>query len=230
MTETWMPIPDFDGLYEASILGRIRSVTRTDPIGRIRNGKVLSLCKKGNGYLYFTGTINGRRKNMYVHRAVMSAFCPTADSDKYEVDHIDCNKENNRLDNLEWVTSEENINRASNNGLLVNKDRSLSKDQVIDIYLDDRSQYEIAREYGICQTGISAIKRGKTYKDIARKGPICLGHLARGRHSPNRALTDEQALAIRSDHRPAKQVAEDYGCSTSVVYSIREGRSYKWVA
>lgn len=225
-----MPIPDFDGFYEASNLGRIRSVTRTDPMGRVRHGKILSLCRKGNGYMYFTGTVNGRRKNMHVHRAVMSAFCPLSCDKHYEVDHIDCDKQNNRLDNLEWVTPKENKDRASQNGLLISKDRALSPAQVVEICLDDRSQYEIARDYGICQTGISAIKRGKTYRDIARKAAPYQGNLARGKHSPNRALTDEQALAVKGDRRPAKQVAADYGCSVSTVYSIREGRSYKWVA
>ena len=227
MTEKWMPIPEFDGLYEASNLGRIRSVTRIDPIGRLRVGKILTPCKKGNGYLYFTGTVKGRRKNMHVHRAVMQAFRPVKNPDKLEIDHVDCNKENNSLGNLEWVTSSENIARASQKGLLKCKHRPLTESQVKDICSDDRSQCEIARDYGLSQTVVSLIKRGKTYKDVAR---TCTTNLGRGSHSPLRALTDEQALAIKNDRRTAKQVASDYGCSPALVYRIREGRAYKWVA
>lgn len=116
ITELWRDIP---GLihYQASSLGRIRSKDRIIP-HRTKGGvmahqkwpqKILKLKQMKSGYLFF---IPGyKQKNISVHRAVALAFIPNPDS-KREVNHINGNKKDNAVENLEWVTPKENMRHA----------------------------------------------------------------------------------------------------------------------
>lgn len=116
--ERWRPIPDFEGAYEVSDLGRVRSVTRTvyRPAGRRaassfkRCGKLISSDNIAH-YAMVNLSHNGRRHPRRVHALVTSAFlgpCP----DGAEVNHIDYDKRNNQLGNLEYVTHQENMRHA----------------------------------------------------------------------------------------------------------------------
>lgn len=108
--EVWKDIPGWEGLYQASNLGRIRSLDRRRTVKGTRacKGRVLSPNDLGNGYfgvhLYRYGS---PRRVTTVHRLVAEAFLPT-DPERGEVNHIDGDKSNNRLSNLEWVTRVEN--------------------------------------------------------------------------------------------------------------------------
>ena len=112
--EIWKEIPSTEGLYMASSLGNIKSLDRTyiDSIGRqtTKKGKILTLCKKKCGYLYVCIRLSDRKnKNVRVHRAVALTFIENKEN-KPVVNHIDGNKENNNITNLEWVTHRENNN------------------------------------------------------------------------------------------------------------------------
>lgn len=71
----------------------------------------------GHGYKYVALRCRGRTLNRYVHRLVAEAFIPNPDN-KPEVNHIDGNKDNNRWDNLEWVTPKENHKHGRETGLI----------------------------------------------------------------------------------------------------------------
>lgn len=112
MDEKWVSI--LDGLYEVSDLGRIR---RAMPGRKTWVGRELKAHLIPNGYMQILPTINGKNRNMYVHRLVAEAFigpCP----DGHEVNHIDTNKTNNRADNLEYVTRKGNVQHAIAHGLM----------------------------------------------------------------------------------------------------------------
>ena len=125
MTEMWKPIPGYEGLYEASNLGRIRSLDRkvTDKSGkrsRLFKGKILvpQLHSNYNKKKYLVALCkNGVQKEHILARLIAMAWV-----DGYEegltVDHIDGNCLNNRADNLEWVSWQENLTRGYNNGLM----------------------------------------------------------------------------------------------------------------
>ena len=103
--ETWKPIPGIFGIYDVSNMGAIRK----------RVGKKLRIVRcadNGNGYLYFTATHDGKRRNVYVHRAVASAFLENPMNYGY-VNHIDYDKRNNSVVNLEWCTQRDNILHSS---------------------------------------------------------------------------------------------------------------------
>lgn len=110
--EIWKPIPDYEGCYEASSLGRIRSLNRTVSITRKNkthqraiNGNILYLTKNRGGYLVRTLSKYSKHRLVTAHRMVMYAFVGKSDM---QIDHINDIKTDNRLSNLHYVTTREN--------------------------------------------------------------------------------------------------------------------------
>lgn len=100
MKETWKPVPGYEGLYEVSDLGRVKGLKR---------GKIRKLNKSKNGYLLIILCKDGKTKGYPVHRLVYSAFNGEI-PEGFEVNHIKEDKTNNRLCNLNLMTSKENTN------------------------------------------------------------------------------------------------------------------------
>ena len=107
MIEEWRPIEGYEGLYEVSNTGRVRSVDRF--YYRLHKGKVLSPTKDRYGYLTVTLNCNGKSKTIKIHRLVAQAFLPNPDN-LPQVNHKDEDKTNNNVDNLEWCTAKYNVN------------------------------------------------------------------------------------------------------------------------
>ena len=103
--EVWKPIKDYEGLYEISNLGRVKSLN----YGGTGKGKILKNIEDRKGYLKVCLTKNGRHKILKVHRLVAEAFIPNP-GNKPCVDHINTIKNDNRVENLRWVTHKENSN------------------------------------------------------------------------------------------------------------------------
>lgn len=117
--EVWVPIAGYEGLYEVSDLGRVRSLDREVATLGPRNrtskrlrGKLLSqTLNKGTGYLSVSLSRDGRVRRKDTHTLVARAFCD-GEMPGMEVNHDDGVKGNNRADNLEWVTSSRNNEHA----------------------------------------------------------------------------------------------------------------------
>lgn len=119
MDEVWKDIKDFEGIYQISNMGSVRSLDRICTSGRRLKGKVLKVSKNKGGYELIALRNGGKVANCTVHRLVAQMFIDNP-GNKPHVNHIDGNKTNNKVDNLEWVTRSENQQHAYNTGLLIN--------------------------------------------------------------------------------------------------------------
>ena len=114
--EIWKPILGFEGYYEVSNLGRVRSVDRYNSRGRFCSSRFISPGLAGRGYFQIHLYKDNKSYNRYVHRVVAEAFIPNP-KNLEQVNHIDGNKLNNHVSNLEWCTNTENNQKAWDMGL-----------------------------------------------------------------------------------------------------------------
>lgn len=160
-SEIWKNIPFIKG-YEVSSFGRIKNTKR----GTIR--KLNNNSKKG----YYL--INLPNKTYAVHRLVAMVFIENLEN-KSQVNHIDGNKLNNNVNNLEWVTDKENRLHAKTTGLL-NPPRGsrnglakLKESDILEIrklFMSGKSQAEIGRLFNVDRRNIHLIVRGKAWNHV----------------------------------------------------------------
>jgi len=144
--------------YEVSSEGEVRS-------SKHRKTIILKPCLDTAGYLYVVLYQNGRRKNYIIHRLVLSAFISKCPEGK-EANHLDGDKCNNRLENIEWVTRSENHLHAFRTGLKVPHSggtdkpvRQLSK--IGEFVKTFQSAYDAFRKTGINRGNISSCCTGR---------------------------------------------------------------------
>ena len=133
MKEIWKDIPNFEGYYQVSNLGNVRSVERIIKCrdGRTSNypSKQLKQTKDKRGYSRVGLSVNGRRTTHGTHRLVAETFLVKPEIKLISVNHIDGIKANNQLDNLEWVTYSENTKKGYDIGLF-DKAREATKERL----------------------------------------------------------------------------------------------------
>ena len=119
MEEIWKDIPNYEGYYQISNLGKVKALKR-----EIKNqyacGRYLALQKNKQGYYYVDLSKDTIRKRFNVHRLVALTFIPNP-LNKPCINHIDGIKTNNNINNLEWCSYSENTKHAIKNGLWVIK-------------------------------------------------------------------------------------------------------------
>jgi len=181
MEEVWRPVDGYEGLYEVSNLGRVRTLPKIWYNGKNHATKQSkpSVLLKGSvtiyGYACVQLSKNGRVHGKMVHRLVADAFLPKT-KDKNQVNHIDGNKINNKLQNLEWCTAKENTDHAIKIGLKVSKKGEgstcckLSEADVIRIReLYGTGKYRqgaLAEEFGVSRSNINNIVNRYTWTHI----------------------------------------------------------------
>ena len=117
MKEIWKDIPEYEGLYQVSNLGRIKSLERkvrssTKDGFRIVKEKILTPYDNGRGYLIIRLSKQGKVKSLSVHQIVAITFLGHVPNGmKYVINHKDYNKQNNNATNLEIITQRENTNK-----------------------------------------------------------------------------------------------------------------------
>ena len=165
--EIWKDVPGYEGIYQVSNLGRIKSMSRIRVNGRAKiltKDKIL-LSKTLNDYV----KIGMTHKYVLAHRLIAKAFIPNPDN-KPQVNHINGIKHDNRVENLEWVTASENAIHSSKNKLSKTGEKhwksKLSEKDIKDIRSSKLKQCELAKIYNIKQSTISQIILRRTWKYI----------------------------------------------------------------
>lgn len=141
--EVWMKVPDAS-FYEVSNIGRIRSIDRTLRVvnnisdKRSLKGKILRQSPNKNGYLYMRYVDDsGQKKRCLSHRLIAKVFIENP-YNYGDINHINGNKKDNRVENLEWCTRSHNIAHAFKNGLnkITERQKTLSRKRIIILYPD----------------------------------------------------------------------------------------------
>lgn len=118
--EIWCELPNYNGIYLVSNLGKVKSVDQEVNCKgnkkRIHKGKMLKTFLNERGYVCVTLTKNHISKIKKVHRLVAETFLPNLNN-MPQVNHIDCNKQNNCVENLEWCNNSYNMKQAYKNNL-----------------------------------------------------------------------------------------------------------------
>ncbi len=174
--ETWKDIPDYEGLYQASNLGRIKGLNRESyqkgrwGIAFVKFPEIILKQEvKKTGYHYIGLTKNGKRKGFLVHRLVLMAFFGKS---KLQCNHKDGNKSNNNYDNLEYCTSKENLHHCMN--VLKKKigEKSglakIKESDAIRILKNNEPINLLANEFNMTYQAIWNIRNGKTWKHLSR--------------------------------------------------------------
>jgi hypothetical protein len=170
--EVWKTINGYEN-YEISSLGRVKSLSRKTNFGCsyiISKEIILKYWMDKKGYSYVTLRSNNLSKNFLVHRLVGLHFIENP-FNKPQINHIDGNKLNNKIENLEWATAKENLKHAVETGLnkikgVYHYDSKFTEEDVIFIRKSKLTQRELSERFNVAQTTISHVKLFKTYKDV----------------------------------------------------------------
>lgn len=202
--EIWKPVPGFEGVYSVSSYGRIR---RDLSRGKAVTGFILKPTPNRRGYLRVTLSDTPRREAFLVHRLVMQAFVGDCPAGK-EVNHIDTDKTNCRLDNLEYLTGVENIEHAVARGVFANR----------------RINYSRGEQHSA--TLIEAIQRGDNH--YTRR---CPEKVRCGSENPAARLTPDVVKEIRAAKGKERQeeTAKRFGIARQTVGKIQRRLLWKHV-
>lgn len=158
VVEEWRDVVGYEGLYIVSNYGEVRSLGNDK--GRKEKTMKTHICRSGYEKLDLYKKSQPTKK-VYVHRLVAMAFIPNPNN-KPQVNHINCDKLDNKLKNLEWVTRSENITHAYATGLIKKNNKP-----VVATHKDTgeqrhfKSQTEASRELGIFPKNISNVLNGR---------------------------------------------------------------------
>ena len=162
MEEIWKKIKDYEGLYEVSNLGRVRD----------KNGKIKALYKQNKGYYYLSLYYNGKTYHPTIHRLVAEHFLEK-ENGMNQVNHIDGNKSNNIVSNLEWCNQQLNYNHGMKKFLYSHNENHYfakltnEKVKIIPVlYSIGFTRTTVARILNVDTSSLRAIENGISYREL----------------------------------------------------------------
>jgi len=174
MAEVWLPVIDYEGIYEVSNHGRIRRDFAAPARSLGVPGRILTPCSGPKGYLLVTLSKAGIVTTKRLHKIVLSAFCGDAPFSGAHAAHNDGDKQNCRLDNLRWATPAENqADRVRHKTDIRGSDvfgAVLCEAEVSEIRKrinGGERNPSIASDYGVSISTIHLIRHNRTWRHVA---------------------------------------------------------------
>lgn len=169
MTERWLPIEGYQGLYEISDFGRVKSLRR----GKAIRARILKpVVQKKTGYLYITLVQNEVKENKRINLLLLETFSPPRLSGM-QSRHLDGNRANNRLDNLAWGTAKKNQeDRIAHGTKLFGENNPISKltwsdvERIRESFLFGATLSQLCGCYPVSKTILSKIVRNEAWKRV----------------------------------------------------------------
>lgn len=206
--EEWRSVGGYEGLYEVSSEGNVRSLFGWDGHRKVERKKILKPSMSTTGYWKVKLVKNGIRKDHKIHRLVALAFLKKEEG-KDVVNHKDGNKLNNSIKNLEWCTTQENANHALETGLKISA--RLKKDAILDGYVTcGKTVKDIASELCLTPTQVRSQVRKAGVNLSSNRRKYCL---------PLEEIKKELARGAKPGELAAK-----YNCPSNLI-SVQK---YKW--
>lgn len=234
--EIWKDVVGYEGAYQISNLGRVRSLDRKvnccHNSQRLHKGKIIIPFRSRPGYLRIELGTKKPRKH-FVHRLIAKAFINNPENLPF-INHKDGNKLNNDVSNLEWCDSLHNNRHAVTTGLNKvfgeNNNKSKLRDRDIvrirELYSNRLfNQTELAKKYNVDPSLISQIVLGKIWKHI-KNAPL----LKSGEINFKRKFTAEQVTSIRDEYKECLSyinLAKKHGVSDYCITCIIKRKTYK---
>ena len=244
-SEEWSAIAGYEGVYEVSNFGRVRSLDRQivkqNGETQFLSGKLLKLYSDRDDYLEVYLSQNSRVQSEAVHHLVARNFLPSppgkvgSELNCYCLNHIDGNKHNNSSNNLEWITNAENLQHAVDCGLFntsgMQTNSKLTEAQVLEIWqlLKEKrfSDRQIALCFDVSTKTVQKIKYGKAWRKVT-------GYNITSQRKVRRycsKLTVEQVreikVLLRGRKLSLREIAELYDVSKWTIRDIKRGHSWR---
>lgn len=215
MEEVWKDISGYEGLYQVSNLGRVKSLKQWNGHKTIDKEHILKCYFKENkGYVSKIVSLskNGERKEYRVHRLVAEAFIENKDNKPF-INHIDGNSTNNIVTNLEWCTPKENVVHYYQYLRKVDYDER----KVVETYKNGMTPKDILDKYGVSNAVL--------YRLLKKYGVKPHGT---GYYKNKYSINLEELLKDMKEIKSNKILAEKYGCNTTLIarrrYQMKTGR------
>ena len=215
--ELWKPISGYEGIYEVSSLGRVRSLDRVvvdyRGIEKSVGGKILKPGVTNKGYYIVSLNSVDKRHTLTVHRLVANAFVPNLDN-KPQVNHINGIKTDNRICNLEWLTNEENMKHAINNGL-ANKGGRKKGSQNKKITICSKKSNNVVPMSIEERRELDKIRKRESRQSIPREQ-----YLKEQEEIRQKKVDELKKIILDNPSLNKKQLAEKMGVSRKTVYRL----------
>jgi len=219
MKEEWKTIKDFPD-YEVSDWGRVRSL-------KFGKEKILKPGKDNGGYLRINLCKNGKQYTKKVHRLVLETFNPIENMDKLQANHIDGNKENNYIGNLEWMTCSENHKHAYRIGLMNHKGKN---HPMFGRHHSEETRKKQSEKKKGKYLGENNPFYGKHHSEETKRKQ---SEKMKGENNSRSILIEKDVVEIwrylNEGVLTQKEIAEKFGVSRLTISAIKTGRNWNHV-
>jgi DNA-binding XRE family transcriptional regulator len=251
--EVYVDIPGYEGYYQVSNYGNVRSLDRVikEKTGKTQTLKDRILKQRTNpsGYYYIGLGKNGSKATFAIHQLVAQAFLDNPNN-KPTVNHITGIKTDNNVSNLEWATYSENLEHAYNSGLRAsvsskalgkkNYKRKLKTEQVLEIKhllaAGNMTHKEIAKKYGVSRSTVGNINSNRYWSHITVSNAKCSKKsTTRNSGSKNNFSKLDESLVLRiklalSCGVAVELLASQYDVASTTIYEIKRGATWQHVS